>query len=1611
MAFFKISRLKYYDGQKIEEYKPKEEQSLYTGREMFMNRSLDDDTDICLVSPYASRKHAVIVHREGLDVFVKDLKSVNGTFVNGKKIEHSVWTQLKNGDVLGIGIDFKTTAEDKEKYFYKLVQVNRRCKATFNDAKTKPTCDTSSNVNNTTLCPDKKTVDNRKQTETPDSLMKTRSGNLYTNSQPELESPNETKTELKKRKPSSQDKSEQPPSKKISLDKTKSQTCKEEEANNKVNPTEKIKNGTNSERQMLSEKNSTAIKPAKLKPPVRQKSKKEPNTSPKEHNKVVNKNTIPTEQIKNSTNIESHVLSERNSKTNTNTFIKPAKLSVRQSSKKEPNAVKKEPKAKRAYTKRKCQDKTSSSGSVESQIQSLLMDNEDSNVVNGECEPMHSTQDLLSIIESQTVPDILPTNSSTDFDFKVPSCSRYSEAGGSHTVGGIEENLNKVFGEEKIETDDIECFPNSTQDLRDILMDPEDSIQDKPNHVPIHLQNNVTKKIFKSKTNSPSKKPKFNYSSEKFYDFDHTIKKEKKMSTGTKKVTPQKRMNKNSVPKSELKTQRKSKTQTQQQDTSKVKSEELRDISVIVSEVEDSQVMSQYSMNEDEIIEIVYDDDQALTKTSNNKQSEGERETTDEIEDEDIGWLKELSQSYDDSCALVINEEEDADQSTSNSFSFLKHDDNEICFDDEDNANEKQDKPQETETKSCQELQDKIKDKYATLKKTIEIIDAPAMTSKSPRRSKRSSGNKKTSIEPTSRNSVENGLIEKNKPGLSFYCRSANESPKFLRTSLKDKSRNGLDDVVLKNDVKQTKNKPNVKQVNFQSDAEQVRFDNEDTTRSVKTIQRDTIKLNTNPSVYKLQSMQSQSIRHTLSGMERHYVTNARPTLGDNIYLLSWLCSWLPQQMTMELPPPIFKGIPLEKVDHVKQDYKNIVDFYETIEPLLYHQVWNEMYLQYVKEFRRGAKHITLLRETIEHVPTRIFQNSKKRLFRIQCSIKNTISKWLQEKQILLLTFSPVSAETSPFECFAYMIAIDRHSNNTSFDLNITLDVVSEKELTLFPTRVEIHAQILTRVDMNHWKGVLLRCGNNPLSRTFLNPVNIAEPPLIRMRDLENVGTCTLGQKHVASTFLDVCLENDRKLVLVDAPAGTGKTTAIVKAIENLLLYSHPSPHHRILVFGSGVGSMDEISGQLINLRKSLASQAQKKKIKFLRLDDSQDAEVKTYTCAEFIQSDLKGFKKEALENPDVLKWRRDKISDLISKEPDKQSPYCQSLMKAMKDVDNYPEANVLSKDFHLYFFKNQKLALIDKADIMCCNLKELLNLENCNYINVNSQRKTTVCIIEDANQCTDLDLSLILQLHIDKLILIGDSTVDAILPFACLYKKNFHWNLFKRLIRAKAASHSRKQMIPVVKLNHIHRGTSTLRRNIMAVFGHSGTMEGDPKSSNVNFMDWCVIDHRLEGVVAPSASDKTIRIKSCDQEASLVVNIAIEVKNKYPHLSVVIITPFDNQKAVIARTVSNKHEEIPGIWVSSVTEFMGRQADVVIFSTKLPYALTRSVLEVAFTRARSSLIIVGNFSTHFARNPSYTGIEWAKVLEISKNTRSLRTVGHNFDLENEKQALSLILK
>lgn len=68
---------------------------------MNMNRNNDSETDIQLLSPNASRRHAIILHREGLHLEVKDLNTVNGTYINGTRVEADQWVPLKHNDVLG----------------------------------------------------------------------------------------------------------------------------------------------------------------------------------------------------------------------------------------------------------------------------------------------------------------------------------------------------------------------------------------------------------------------------------------------------------------------------------------------------------------------------------------------------------------------------------------------------------------------------------------------------------------------------------------------------------------------------------------------------------------------------------------------------------------------------------------------------------------------------------------------------------------------------------------------------------------------------------------------------------------------------------------------------------------------------------------------------------------------------------------------------------------------------------------------------------------------------------------------------------------------------------------------------------------------------------------------------------------------------------------------------------------------------------------------------------------------------------------------------------------------------------------------------------------------
>ena len=75
----------------------------FTGQEISIERDMlvgrHQDAEILLQSTDISRKHAALLFRDD-HIWVKDLKSTNGTFVNGERVEQEQEIELHDGDML-----------------------------------------------------------------------------------------------------------------------------------------------------------------------------------------------------------------------------------------------------------------------------------------------------------------------------------------------------------------------------------------------------------------------------------------------------------------------------------------------------------------------------------------------------------------------------------------------------------------------------------------------------------------------------------------------------------------------------------------------------------------------------------------------------------------------------------------------------------------------------------------------------------------------------------------------------------------------------------------------------------------------------------------------------------------------------------------------------------------------------------------------------------------------------------------------------------------------------------------------------------------------------------------------------------------------------------------------------------------------------------------------------------------------------------------------------------------------------------------------------------------------------------------------------------------------
>jgi superfamily I DNA and/or RNA helicase len=128
--------------------------------------------------------------------------------------------------------------------------------------------------------------------------------------------------------------------------------------------------------------------------------------------------------------------------------------------------------------------------------------------------------------------------------------------------------------------------------------------------------------------------------------------------------------------------------------------------------------------------------------------------------------------------------------------------------------------------------------------------------------------------------------------------------------------------------------------------------------------------------------------------------------------------------------------------------------------------------------------------------------------------------------------------------------------------------------------------------------------------------------------------------------------------------------------------------------------------------------------------------------------------------------------------------------------------------------------------------------------------------------------------------------------------------------------------------------------------------------------------------------------------EVSKCIELAGMLSAQYPEASIGIITPFRDQKLALQKKLA---AEMPGVAVAdTVHRFQGDEKDIIILSTVVstdcPEGKTKFInrnaylLNVAITRARSTLYVVGNHSYCVHRNgkgpqPLASLAEYAKEL------------------------------
>ncbi|XP_076178494.1 uncharacterized protein LOC143152358 isoform X1 [Ptiloglossa arizonensis] len=303
-------------------------------------------------------------------------------------------------------------------------------------------------------------------------------------------------------------------------------------------------------------------------------------------------------------------------------------------------------------------------------------------------------------------------------------------------------------------------------------------------------------------------------------------------------------------------------------------------------------------------------------------------------------------------------------------------------------------------------------------------------------------------------------------------------------------------------------------------------------------------------------------------------------------------------------------------------------------------------------------------------------------------------------------------------------------------------------------------------------------------------------------------------------------------------------------------------------------------------------------------------------------------------------------------------------------------------------------------ADIITCTLSSCYN-NQMESVFVSDKHKISVCIVDEASQSCEAETLIPLMLRVNTLVLVGDSNQ---LPATILSPQAKQFGLDQSIFSRVQNAFEFYPSNPIIGLDMQYR----MQHEICSwpnKFFYGGKLKtAVARNESFPFQTYRILNiNANQNNDNSSNTDEAQFVTNMIASMLIFANF-----DKWECISIGIITPYNNQKSILQKKIAERmallSENIKKkikLDVNTVDGFQGQERDVIIMSCVrsrgIGFLSDRQRLCVALTRAKHSLILCGNFNT-FMRDPM-----WNSLLSDAKFRKIFFNVNANAEPQEIK--------